>query len=46
MEEPMTMNKFIRKLLNLKELSVTGFVFKQRQKKLELFVKPYKNGCR
>ena len=42
----MTVNKFIRKLLNLKELSVTGFVFKQRQKKLELFVKPYKNGCR
>ena len=42
----MTINKFIRKLLNLKELSVTGFVLKQRPKRLELFVKPYKNGCR
>jgi len=42
----MTINKFIRKLLNLKELSVTGFVLKQRPKRLEIFVKPYKNGCR
>jgi transposase len=42
----MTANKFIRKLLNLKELYVSGFSLKKRQKRLILFVKPYKNGCR
>lgn len=42
----MTVNKFIRKLLNLKELFVTGFDLKQRPRRLTLFVKPYKNGCR
>ena len=40
----MTVNKFIRKLLNLKELSVSGFELKQRQNQLTLFVKMYKNG--
>ena len=42
----MTVNKFIRTLLNLKELSVCGFKFKQRPRRLTLFCKPYKNGCR
>jgi transposase len=42
----MTVNKFIRKLLNLKELSVSGFELKQRPRRLTLFVKPYKNGCK
>ena len=42
----MTVNKFIRNLLNLKELAVTGFDFNQRQRRLVLYVKPYKNGCR
>ena len=42
----MTVNKFIRNLLNLKELAVTGFDFNQRQRRLILYVKPYKNGCR
>ena len=41
----MTANKFIRKLLNLKELSVSGFDLNQQQRRLVLFVKPYKNGC-
>ncbi len=41
----MTVNKFIRKLLNLKELSVSGFELKRQQKRLTLFVKTYKNGC-
>ena len=40
----MATNKFIRKLLKLKELSVTSFAFKKRDR-LELAVKPYKNGC-
>ena len=42
----MTVNKFIRNLLNLKELAVTGFDFNQRQRRLVIYVKPYKNGCR
>ena len=42
----MTANKFIRNLLNLKELFVTGFDLKQRPRRLTIFVKPYKNGCR
>jgi len=42
----MTVNKFIRKLLNLKELAVSGFDFNQRQRCLVIYVKPYKNGCR
>jgi len=44
-EEPMTENKFIRKLLNLKGLSVTNLQFQKRDTVLNLFVKPYKNGC-
>lgn len=41
----MTIHKFIRKLLNLKGLSVTSFQFKIRDRTLNLWVKPYKNGC-
>ena len=41
----MTVNKFIRKLLHLKDLIVSDFQFKARDKKLILWVKPYKNGC-
>ena len=41
----MTVNKFIRQLLNLKGLSVTGFQFKNCNSMLNLWVKPYKNGC-
>ena len=41
----MTVNKFIRNLLNLKELSVTHFELHDRKRTLDLWVKPYKNGC-
>jgi hypothetical protein len=41
----MTVNKFIRILLNLKELSVTRFELHARKRTLDLWVKPYKNGC-
>lgn len=41
----MTLNKFIRILLNLKELSVTRFELHARKRTLDLWVKPYKNGC-
>jgi transposase len=41
----MTVNKFIRKLLNLKGLIVNEFQFKTRDKDLNLWVKPHKNGC-
>ena len=40
----MTVNKFIRKVLNLKGVSVTGFQFKIRDRELHLWVKPHKNG--
>lgn len=42
----MTVNNFIRKLLHLKDLSVTSFSFKCKSRELHLWVKPYKNGCR
>ena len=42
----MTVNKFIRKLLKLKELVVCGFDLNERKRHLLIFVKPYKNGCR
>jgi transposase len=42
----MTVNKFIRNLLNLKELAVTHFELDIRHRILNLWVKPYKNGCR
>ena len=42
----MTVNKFIRTLLNLKGLCVTWFQFEPRNKVLNLGVKPCKNGCR
>lgn len=41
----MTPNKFIRKLLRLKDLSVVNFEFGFRKRQLHLWVKPYKNGC-
>ncbi len=41
----MTINKFIRKLLKLKGLCVTGFKFANRNTVLNLWVKPHKNGC-
>lgn len=41
----MTINKFIRNLLNLKELSVSRFELEIRPGILNLWVKPYKNGC-
>ncbi len=41
----MTVNKFIRKLLNLKGLSVTNFKFNMRGRELILWVKSHKNGC-
>ncbi len=41
----MTVNKFIRKLLKLKGIFVTDFQFKFREKALNLWVKPHKNGC-
>ncbi len=41
----MTVNKFIRTVLNLKELSVSNFELKIRDRTLNLWVKPYKNGC-
>jgi len=40
----MTVTKFIRKLLKLKGLVVNDFQFKFRNKELNLWVKPYKNG--
>lgn len=42
----MTVNKFIRKLLNLKGLFVTDFRFSFRERELHLWIKPHKNGCR
>ena len=38
--------KLLLKILRLKELKINGFEFRQRDKELHLFVKPYKNGCR
>ena len=38
----MTVNKFIRKLLSLKELVVCGFDLNERKRQLLIFVKPYK----
>ena len=40
----MTLNKFIRKLLSLKGLFVNSFKFNFRDRELNLWVKPYKNG--
>ena len=42
----MTVNKFIRDLLQLKELKVSGFELNHKKKAFFLWVKPYKNGCR
>lgn len=36
----------LSRILRLKELKITHFEFKQRDKELHLAVKPYKNGCR
>lgn len=40
----MTVNKFIKKLLRLKDLKVKHFEFREKKKILYLWVKPYKNG--
>jgi len=37
--------KFIRKLLQLKDLALMFFEFQRYNQELHLFVKPYKNGC-
>ena len=42
----MTVSKFIRNLLNLEELTVSHFELEIRRRTLNLWVKPYKNGCR
>jgi transposase len=42
----MTNTKVIRKLLRLVGLMIISIVFQERSKKLLLYVKPYKNGCR
>jgi len=43
----MPVNKSIRRLLGLKELKVTGSCMApEKQGDLDLFVNPYKNGCR
>jgi transposase len=42
----MTANKLIRKLLKLTGLMVVTVVLKSRAKELQLYVKPFKNGCR
>ena len=42
----MTINKFIRKALKIKDFSVCDFWFEKRKKVLNILVKPYKNGCR
>lgn len=41
----MTANKFIRKLLCLKGIIIKSYQFKTRDKALNLWVAPYKNGC-
>lgn len=41
----MTICKFIRKFLCLKDLVVSDFQFNFRDRQLNLWVKPYKNGC-
>jgi transposase len=45
MEESMTVCKFIRILLRLKGVLVTKYELKIRDKELNLWVKPHKNGC-
>ena len=38
--------KLLSKILRLKDMKITGFSFKNRDRALHLRVKPYKNGCR
>ena len=38
--------KLLCKILHLKDMKITRFDFKHRDKELHLAVKPYKNGCR
>ena len=42
----MTTNKLIRTMLRLKGLFVSDFQFRYRDRVLDLWVKPHKNGCR
>jgi transposase len=37
--------RVLTKVLRLKGLKITSFEFKNRDKELHLYVKPYKNGC-
>ena len=39
----MTNHRLLARLLQLRELKITGFQFKNRDKELHLSVKPYKN---
>jgi transposase len=42
----MSHTKLLSKVLQLNELRITDFEWRQRGKQLHLAVKPYKNGCR
>ncbi len=42
---PMSIYRFMSKLLQFTDLKVTGFAFKEQVKELHICVKPYKNGC-
>ena len=42
----MAVRKFIRKLLRLKDMSITFFEFHYRENEFHIGVKPFKNGCR
>jgi transposase len=45
-ERPVSNLKLLCKILHLKDMKITHFDFKHRDKELHLAVKPYKNGCR
>jgi transposase len=45
-EKPVSNLKLLSKILRLKNMKITRFWFKKRDKELHLAVKPYKNGCR
>ena len=38
--------KLLSRILRLRDMKITAFWFKRRNKELHLSVKPYKNGCR
>ncbi len=41
----MTVNKFLKNLLKMTELAISNFELNMEKETLNLFVKPYKNGC-